>query len=118
MPSAPYDFSISAARVGALFASPLQRSDEPSARQVRRAIATAIGHRRARRAGLRGPGSRRHERVGDAHRCPHTSSVSPAARVHAWRAQRRKSGTQPQQAQISLICPYGSIQHYARMVKT
>ena len=43
MPSAPYDHSISAARAGALFASPLQRSDEPSARQVRRAIATAIG---------------------------------------------------------------------------
>jgi hypothetical protein len=43
MPSAPYDLSISAARAGALFASPLQRSDEPSARQVERAIATAIG---------------------------------------------------------------------------
>jgi hypothetical protein len=43
MPSAPYHLSISAARAGALFASPLQRSDEPSARQVRRAIATAIG---------------------------------------------------------------------------
>jgi hypothetical protein len=43
MPSAPYDLSISAARAGALFASPLQRSDGPSARQVRQAIATAIG---------------------------------------------------------------------------
>jgi hypothetical protein len=43
MPSAPYDLSISAARAGALFASPLQRSDEPSPRQVQRAIATAIG---------------------------------------------------------------------------
>src|SRR6266704_5585069 len=43
MPSAPYDLSIGAARAGALFASPLQRSDEPSAGQVRRAIATAIG---------------------------------------------------------------------------
>lgn len=43
MPSAPYDLSISAARAGALFASPLQRSDEPSARQVRQAIATATG---------------------------------------------------------------------------
>jgi hypothetical protein len=42
MSSAPYHLSISAARVGALFASPLQRSDEPSVRQVRRAIATAI----------------------------------------------------------------------------
>jgi hypothetical protein len=43
MPSAPYDLSISAARAGALFASPLQRSDEPSSTQVRQAIATAIG---------------------------------------------------------------------------
>jgi hypothetical protein len=43
MSSAPYDLSISAARAGALSASPLQRSDEPSARQVRHGIATAIG---------------------------------------------------------------------------
>jgi hypothetical protein len=43
MPSAPHDLNISAARAGALFASPLQRSDEPSARQVRQAIATTIG---------------------------------------------------------------------------
>jgi len=45
MPSAPSDLSISAARAGALFASPLQRSDEPIASQVRRAIAAAIGVR-------------------------------------------------------------------------
>jgi hypothetical protein len=43
MPAAPCDLSISAARARALFASPLQRCDEPSASQVRRAIATAIG---------------------------------------------------------------------------
>lgn len=43
MPSAPYHLSTSSARAGALFASPLQRSDEPSARQVRQGIATAIG---------------------------------------------------------------------------
>src|SRR5437667_12266254 len=43
MPSARSDLSINAVRAGALFASPLQRSDEPSARQVRQAIATAIG---------------------------------------------------------------------------
>ena len=42
MPSAPHDLSISAARVGTLFASPLQRSDEPSARQVRQANTTTI----------------------------------------------------------------------------
>jgi hypothetical protein len=43
MSSAPYNLSISAARSGALSPSPLQRSDEPSARQVRHGIATAIG---------------------------------------------------------------------------
>jgi hypothetical protein len=42
MPSTPYDLGVSAARAGALFASPLQRSDEPSARWLRQAIATAI----------------------------------------------------------------------------
>jgi hypothetical protein len=42
MPSAPYHLSIGAARASALFASPLQRSDEPSARQIRQAITTAI----------------------------------------------------------------------------
>jgi hypothetical protein len=43
MPSAPHDLSISAARAGALFASPLQRCDEPSTTQIRQAIDTAIG---------------------------------------------------------------------------
>ena len=41
MRSAPYDLSISAARADALFASALQRSDEPSAVQVEQAIAAA-----------------------------------------------------------------------------
>jgi hypothetical protein len=45
MPSAPHHLSIHTARAGALFASPLQRSDQPTARQVRQAIATAIGFR-------------------------------------------------------------------------
>jgi hypothetical protein len=43
MRSAPCDLSISAARADALFASALQRSDEPSARQVEQAVAAAIG---------------------------------------------------------------------------
>ena len=34
MPSARYDLSIGAARAGTLFASPLQRSDEPSVRSA------------------------------------------------------------------------------------
>ena len=42
MQSATYHLSISAARADALFASALQRSDEPSAEQVREAIATAV----------------------------------------------------------------------------
>jgi hypothetical protein len=43
MPSAPDPLSLRAARADALFASPLQRSGQPSAGQVRQAIATAIG---------------------------------------------------------------------------
>jgi hypothetical protein len=43
MPSAPYHLSISAARADALFASPLQRSYEPSAGQVQQAITTTVG---------------------------------------------------------------------------
>ena len=43
MASAPYHLSISGIRANALFASPLQRSYDPSARQVRQAIATTIG---------------------------------------------------------------------------
>ena len=34
MPSARYDLSIGAARAGTLFASPLQRSDEPAVRSA------------------------------------------------------------------------------------
>jgi len=41
MRSAPYEQSRSAARADALFASALQRSDEPSAAQVKQAIAAA-----------------------------------------------------------------------------
>jgi len=42
MLSATYNLRISAVRADALFASALQRSDEPSAGQVRQAIAAAI----------------------------------------------------------------------------
>ncbi len=42
MSSTSYHLSISAARADALFASTLQRSDEPSAWQVRQAIAAAV----------------------------------------------------------------------------
>jgi hypothetical protein len=43
MRSAPYDLSPASARVDALFASALQRSDEPSAAQVRQAVAVVTG---------------------------------------------------------------------------
>ena len=43
MSSAPYDLSISGVLADALFASALQRSDEPSAGQVRQATGAAIG---------------------------------------------------------------------------
>jgi hypothetical protein len=42
MRSATYHLSISTARADALFASALQRSDDPSTTQVRQAIAAAI----------------------------------------------------------------------------
>ena len=42
MQSTTYHLSISAARADALFVSALQRSEEPSAAQVRQAIAVAI----------------------------------------------------------------------------
>jgi hypothetical protein len=42
MRSATYDLTITSARAEALFASPLQRSDEPSSAQVRQAIAAAV----------------------------------------------------------------------------
>ena len=41
--SVPYDLSPAAALVDALFASALQRSDEPSAAQIRQAIAAVTG---------------------------------------------------------------------------
>jgi len=42
MQSATYHLSINAARADALFVSVLQRSDEPSAEQVRQAIGAAV----------------------------------------------------------------------------
>jgi hypothetical protein len=41
MRSAPYDLNMSAVRADALFASTLQRSDQPTAMQVQRAITAA-----------------------------------------------------------------------------
>ena len=57
--SAPYELSLDTDRADALFASSLQRSDQPSAAQIRQAIVTSHQHagpyrlRRAGRAGVR-----------------------------------------------------------------
>ena len=60
MRSATSRLSISAARADALFASALQRSDEPSAAQVRQAIAAAV-----RAFGTRGCAARVAEAYGE-----------------------------------------------------
>ncbi len=52
--------SISAVRADALFVSPLQRSEQPSARQVRQAVATAV-----RRFGGRGCSGRVAQEFGE-----------------------------------------------------
>jgi hypothetical protein len=53
MQPATYHLSITAARADALFASALQRSDEPCAEQIRQAIAAAV-----RAFGVRGCAAR------------------------------------------------------------
>ncbi len=60
MRSATYDLSISTVRADALFASALQRSDEPSAVQVDQAIAAAV-----RAFGTRGCAARVAQDYGD-----------------------------------------------------
>jgi len=42
MRSATYDLTISTARADALFASPLQRSDQPTVAEIHQAIAAAL----------------------------------------------------------------------------
>ena len=60
MRPAIHRLSINAVRVDALFVSPLQRSDEPAAAQVREAVANAIGE-----FGRQGCGERVAQEFGD-----------------------------------------------------
>src|SRR5262249_15225260 len=60
MRSATYDLTISTARADALFASTLQRSDEPSAAQIHQAIASAVAA-----FGIRGCAARVAEAYGE-----------------------------------------------------
>jgi len=85
MPSAPYHLISSAARAHALFASPLQRSDEPSARQIRQAIAAQTVLRGAGRSGCYRP--RWSAAAGQYHRrngvdlSPHDHGLRPSSRT-------------------------------------
>ena len=88
MLSGPIHLSISAARAGALFASPLQRSDEPSARQVRQAIATAIAA-----YGVRGCAARVAQAYGD-----HPETAVPRMR---WARATVTRAPGPRQAHLS-----------------
>jgi hypothetical protein len=60
MRSTTYHLSVSTARADALFVSPLQRSQQPSATQVRQAIAAAI-----RELGARGCAARVAQEYGE-----------------------------------------------------
>ena len=62
MGAATYHLSVGAARANALFASALQRSDEPSAAQVRQAIAATV-----RAFGTRGCAARVAQAYGEQH---------------------------------------------------
>ena len=70
MRSATYHLSISAARADALFASALQRSDEPSAAQIHQAIAASV-----RAFGTRGCAARVAQAYGE-----HPETAAPRMR--------------------------------------
>ena len=103
MRSAPCDLSTSAARTDALFASALQRSDEPSAVQVKQAIAAATRMRWARTAaaGAFGdsPSDPRY-----AVRMGRSSGVCPAPRAPRDMAGRPQTRTTPQAHVMLLAC--------------
>jgi hypothetical protein len=88
MPSTPDDLSHSAVRADALFASPLQRSDEPSTHQVRQAIATAIAA-----YGVRGCAARVAQDYGD-----HPGTAMTRMRWALTAAASASGGSQAEQA--------------------
>ena len=87
MRSATYHLSISAARADALFASALQRSDEPCAAQIHQAIAAAV-----RAFGTRGCAARVAEAYGE-----HPETAGPRMRW-ARAAIAASGGAHPAQA--------------------
>jgi hypothetical protein len=95
MRSATYDLTISTARADALFASALQRSDEPSAAQVHQAIAAAVAA-----FGIRGCAARVAQAYGE-----HPETAAPRMRWARAAAGTASGGTRPELARVSDIRP-------------
>ena len=95
MRSAAYDLTISTARADALFASALQRSDEPSAAQVDQAIAAAIAA-----FGVRGCAARVAQAYGE-----HPETAAPRMRWARAAVTSALGGARRQQAGTSGVRP-------------
>ena len=92
MRSATYDPSIAAVRADALFASALQRSDEPSAERVGQAIAAAV-----RAFGARGCAARVAQAYGDH---PETAVMRKRWAVAMVAAAFEEAGPEPAQCPV------------------
>ena len=95
MRSATYHLSISAARADALFASALQRSDEPSAAQIHQAIAASV-----RAFGTRGCAARVAQAYGE-----HPETAAPRMRWARAAVTSALGGARRQQAGTSGVRP-------------
>jgi hypothetical protein len=95
MEPAMHDSSISAVWAGALFVSALQRGDQPSAGQVRQAVATAVGA-----FGARGCAERVAQEFGD-----HPEAAVTRMRWARQLATEAISGQQPEAARARPPAP-------------
>ena len=105
MRSPAYDLTISTARADALFASALQRSDEPSAAQVHQAIAAAIAA-----FGIRGCAARVAQAYGEhpeiaAPRMRWARAAVTSAAVTSAAVTSAAGGVRPGAARVSGTCP-------------
>ena len=91
MRSATYHLSIGTARADALFASAVQRSDQPSAAQINQAIAVAV-----RTFGTRGCAARVAQAFGE-----HPETAVPRMR---W-ARAAVAAYRPSTGPLTLACP-------------
>ena len=95
MRSATYHRSISAARADALFASALQRSDEPSAAQIHQAIAASV-----RAFGTRGCAARVAQAYGE-----HPETAAPRMRWARAAVAAASGGAHLAPATAPGLCP-------------